>query len=77
MSGLEDAAVGLYWACTDFVINVASLTGLTYRDVNALLFFVLWPAVTLGLLATALWQAVALRRLAPRRGRPASGAGPV
>lgn len=64
---------GLAWACTDFVINVANLTGLTYRDVNALIFFVLWPVVTLGLLGTAIWQAAALRRLSFRQGPARAG----
>lgn len=63
MTGLEGLATGLYFACVDFLIHSASLLGITYRDANALLFFVIWPAVTAALLAAALWQARTLRRL--------------
>ncbi len=53
----------IYAACVDFMLHAASLFGMTYRDANALLFFVLWPAVTLGLVAVVAWQHATLRRL--------------
>ena len=53
----------VYAACVDFMLHAASLFGMTYRDANALLFFVVWPAVTLGLLLVVVWQAFVLRRL--------------
>ena len=54
--------LALYAACVDFELRVAALTGLTYNDVNALLFFVLWPLVTVGLAWWVLWQRRALRQ---------------
>ena len=48
---LTRALFGLYAACVDFLLIVAHFLGITYRDANALLFFVLWPSVTI-LLAT-------------------------
>ncbi len=57
----------LYAACVDFMLQSARLLGVTYRDTNAGMFFVLWPAVTVGLGVVVLWQRAALRRL-PRRG---------
>ncbi|MDC0744721.1 hypothetical protein [Polyangium mundeleinium] len=57
----------LYAACVDFMVRVAALAGATYRDANAFLFFVLWPVVTVALLAIVAWQAVVLRRLERRR----------
>jgi len=57
----------LYAACVDFMIRAAELAGATYRDANAFLFFVLWPVVTVALLAIVAWQAVVLRRLERRR----------
>jgi hypothetical protein len=38
--------------CTDFVINLANLTGLSYYEINTLLFIILWPLLTgmLGIL---------------------------
>jgi len=63
VTGIIDVATALYFACVDFLVHTANLTGLTYRDTNAALFFLVWPAVTVGLLALAAWQARALRRL--------------
>jgi hypothetical protein len=54
----------MYAACVDFMLHAAHLFGITYRDSNALLLFVLWPGVTVGLAALVLWQRVTLRRLA-------------
>lgn len=34
---------------TDFVINVANITGLSYYEVNAIIFCIFWPVVTLGI----------------------------
>lgn len=48
----------IYAACVDFMIRIANLFGITYRDANALMFFVLWPLVTTALVV---WR-VAQRR---------------
>jgi len=40
----------LYWYCTDFCINAANMLGITYVEFNFLLFIVLFPLVTVGLL---------------------------
>jgi hypothetical protein len=53
----------IYAACVDFMLQAARLFHVTYRDANALLFFVLWPAVTVGLAALVTWQHLLLRRL--------------
>jgi hypothetical protein len=55
-------ALALYAACVDFMLHAAHLLGVTYRDANALLFFVVWPAVTLALVALVVLQGRALRR---------------
>lgn len=58
-------AIGLwiYAACVDFMIHAANLFGMTYRDANALLFFVVWPALTVALVVIVLVQRRTLRRL--------------
>ena len=56
----------IYMACVDFMLRVAHLTGSTYRDANAAMFFLLWPAVTVVLVVIARRQRAAIRRL--RRG---------
>jgi hypothetical protein len=60
---MERIGFGLYAACVDFLLRVAAAFGITYRDANAALFFVLWPLVTALLLGVVLWQRAALRRL--------------
>jgi hypothetical protein len=63
---MERIGIALYAACVDFLLRVATICGVTYRDANAALFFLVWPAVTAALLAVVLRQRAALRRL--RRG---------
>lgn len=55
-------ATSLYIACTDFILAMTHLLHISYRDANALLFFIVWPAVTLALLATVIVQGVQLVR---------------
>jgi hypothetical protein len=55
------AGLAIYAVCVDFLLKAAALLGITYRDANAGLFFVVWPAVTLLLLLVIGWQAVLLR----------------
>ncbi|MEZ4393740.1 MAG: hypothetical protein R3A48_21935 [Polyangiales bacterium] len=58
----ERLGIAAYAACVDFMLRVANLFEVTYRDVNAGMFFLLWPAVTLALLLAVLVQAVMLVR---------------
>ncbi len=53
----------VYCACVDFELRLAKLLSISYRDVNAGLFFVLWPLVTVGLVALVIHQRRVLRRL--------------
>jgi hypothetical protein len=39
----------LYNYCTDFVINLANFTGLSYYEINFILFCVLYPMLMVGL----------------------------
>ncbi|MDC3959031.1 hypothetical protein [Polyangium jinanense] len=64
---MTELGIAIYAACVDFMIRAAALAGATYRDANAFMFFALWPAVTVVLLAVVAWQAVVLRRLRRRR----------
>jgi len=52
----------IYAACVDFMLQAAKLFGVSYRDANAFMFFVLWPLVTVLLLIIVVAQARALRR---------------
>lgn len=59
--------VGVYAACVDFMLKLAAILDVTYRDANALLLFVVWPAVTLGLLVFWIVSRIRLRRALARR----------
>ncbi|MFD2514219.1 hypothetical protein ACFSRY_10100 [Pontibacter locisalis] len=48
--------------CTDFMINLANLTHLSYYEVNALIFCLIWPLLTAGLLLLLFVQKVRLRQ---------------
>ena len=37
----------IYGACVNFMINVANMLDITYRDTNALILLVAFPAITL------------------------------
>ena len=60
MTGLPTS---IYIACTDFLLAVSHIFGISYRDANALLFFIIWPIVTIALFAVVLVQAVSLMRV--------------
>jgi len=52
-----------YVYCTDFVINLANLTGTSYYEVNFFLFCVLYPFLLLLLPTIALYLKLKLHRI--------------
>jgi len=66
---IEAVGLAIYAACVDFLLRAAQYLGITYRDANAAMFFLLWPAVTVLLLLVVLGQALALRGSAEQKGR--------
>lgn len=65
-----EIGLSIYATCVDFELRLGALLGLTYRDVNAGLFFVLWPLVTVGLVGLVVTQRRALvRTRTSRRGQ--------
>ena len=46
MDRVVDIGKWIFVYCTDFIINVANLTGTSYYEVNAFLFVILWPVLT-------------------------------
>lgn len=59
---IEAIGFAIYAACVDFLLRAALYLGITYRDANAAMFFLLWPVVTALLLLIVLWQSISLRR---------------
>lgn len=53
---------GVYAACVDFMLNLATILGVTYRDANAIVLIVGFPLTTLVLGAICVWQRLALLR---------------
>jgi len=56
--------ITLFVYCTDFVINVANLLALSYYEINALIFCIIWPIVTIILLVIYFILRIEYRRLA-------------
>lgn len=63
---MERLGFAVYAACVDFMLRAAERLHITYRDANAAMFFLLWPAVTLILGGIVIWQRVALHRARAR-----------
>ena len=63
MEFLIKIIIDLYVYCTDFTINLANLLLISYYDVNAMIFCVLWPAITIMLTSIYIIQKIRLRRL--------------
>lgn len=53
----------IYAYCTDFVINVANITGLSYYEINAILFCFLFPGTLLLMMAIYVRQRMRLKQL--------------
>jgi hypothetical protein len=63
---MKSIGVALYAACVDFMLRVAQIFGITYRDANASILLILFPVVTVALLTVVLRQRVAIGRLRRR-----------
>lgn len=46
---LSEMTTKIYIYCTDFVITIANLSGLSYYEVNALIFCILYPILLIVL----------------------------
>ena len=62
----RELGFGIYAACVDFMLNLASLLGVTYRDSNALVLLVGFPLTNLALFMFCVWKRLALWRMAGR-----------
>jgi len=61
MELITKIAMWLYMYCTDFVINLANITGTSYYEVNAFIFVILWPIVTVVLSIYYIYLRVQIR----------------
>ena len=68
MAAAENALVDtLFQACVDLLNRGGAMTGLTYREINIVVFCVLWPLLTLALVWTVIRQRRTIRELRDKR----------
>lgn len=60
---MRELGFAIYAACVDFMLNLAALLGVTYRDSNALVLLIGFPLTTLVLATICVWQRIRLARL--------------
>ena len=53
--------------CVDLLLWLAAATGTTYKQINVIIFCVIWPLLTLALIALCLMQRAQIRRLREQR----------
>ncbi len=63
MTELIAFAKFLYVYCTDFIINAANILNLSYYEINFIVFCLLYPLLTLGLLSLYIVQKIRLKRM--------------
>lgn len=66
MNSLIHFFKALYAYCTDFVINLANLSGLSYYEVNFIIFILLYPFFLFVTPISYLYQRSRLRTLQKR-----------
>ncbi|HVO30194.1 MAG TPA: hypothetical protein VMV18_05645 [bacterium] len=59
----------VYAACVDFMLNLAAILHVTYRDANTAVLLIGFPATTAVLAVVCAWQRVVLRRERAKIGR--------
>lgn len=53
----------IFQLCVDLLVWLAGLLGMTYEGVNVWIFCVIWPVITLLLIAIVVYQCFLIRRL--------------
>lgn len=54
---------GVFDWCVELLLRVAAVLGLSYNEINVLIFCIAWPIFTLLLIAVAVYQHLRIRRL--------------
>ena len=63
MNELIQIGKHLYVYCTDFIINLANLFGVSYYEVNTVIFCFLYPVILTVLLVVYIKKRTELRKL--------------
>jgi len=52
--------------CVTILVVSADWLGISYEAINVLIFVIIWPLLTLGLLGTIIWQRYLIQQLSSR-----------
>lgn len=63
IESIMDFVIFVYVYCTDFIINVANIFELSYYEMNALIFCLILPLLTVVLICIYVFQMIRLKRL--------------
>lgn len=53
----------IYAYCTDFVINLANIFNLSYYEINAIIFCIIWPLLTIFLILFNIYKYLSLKKI--------------
>ena len=67
MDNLLKAIKTIFVYCGDFVINMAEILDISYYEVNAIIFVIIWPLLTFGLIGIVAYQKFKLYKLALKK----------
>lgn len=57
----------IFALCVNFLVWLAGLLGITYKEVNVWIFVIIWPLFTLALIVIEIVQWRTIRRLRSRQ----------
>ena len=52
----------IFQGCVTFLVWLAAAIGTTYTKINVVIFCIIWPLFTVGLVALCLWQRFQIKR---------------
>lgn len=52
--------------CVNVLVYWANLIGITYKEINVWVFVIIWPILTIVLLAVIVWQGRRIRQLSKK-----------
>jgi len=52
--------------CVDVLVYWSGILGITYKEINVWVFVIIWPIVTLVLVAIIFWQKGKIRELSKK-----------
>jgi len=62
MDTLLEIVNSVFAYCTNFILNLTEILSVSYYEVNAVLFVILWPVLTIALIVLNIYQRAVLFR---------------